>query len=251
MPLNDWTLLGEGDPNCYIPEYLHIKMRDSLAGFNNHTVDTTYSTWSSSTSYLVDAVVERNSKYYISRKSSNQGNDPALDSAMTNWQQIYDYSFDDTTQVDDIKIWRGQHLPDYNLHPYNRYGHLVRPRQSLFRDLAEARQNFVFTVNDLLGEVNLIDEVVNWKNCFHATFTKGNVTYNIKDYVTLVDWNLVERDADSNITFEHNPNVLRYLNVKIEEQDIMKAKVKENISTMKKIHINIYIHGHLVTLAIF
>tara|TARA_B100000401_G_scaffold165089_1_gene110303 strand:+ start:122 stop:517 length:396 start_codon:yes stop_codon:yes gene_type:complete len=33
--------------------------------------------------------------------------------------------------------------------------------------------------------------------------------------------------------FEHNPNVLRYLNVKIEEQDIMKAKVKENISSDK------------------
>ena len=33
--------------------------------------------------------------------------------------------------------------------------------------------------------------------------------------------------------FEHNPNVLRYLNVKIDEQDIMKAKVKENISSDK------------------
>ena len=208
MPLNDWTLLGEGDPNCYIPEYLHIKMRDSLAGFNNHTFDTTYSTWSNSTSYSVDAVVIRNGKYYISRKSSNQGSDPALDTAMTNWQQIYDFTFDDTTQIDDIKIWRGQHLPDYNLHPYNRYGHLIRPRQSLFRDVAEARQNFVFTVNDLLGEVNLIDEVVNWKNCFHATFEKGNVTYNIKDYVTLVDWNLVERDSDGNVTFEFNPNTV-------------------------------------------
>ncbi len=208
MPLNDWTLLGEDDPNCYIPEYLHIKMRDSLAGFNNHTVDATYSTWNNSTSYLVNAVVERNGKYYISRQSSNQNYDPLLDSAMTYWQQIYDYTFDNTTQVDDIKIWRGQHLPDYNLHPYNRYGHLVRPRQSLFRDLPEARQNFVYTVNDLLGEVNLIDEVVNWKNCFHATFTKGNVTYNIKDYVTLVDWYLVEKDADGNVTYEFNPNTI-------------------------------------------
>ena len=33
--------------------------------------------------------------------------------------------------------------------------------------------------------------------------------------------------------FEHNPNVLRYLNVKIEEQDIMKANKKENISSNK------------------
>ena len=33
--------------------------------------------------------------------------------------------------------------------------------------------------------------------------------------------------------FEHNPNVLRYLNIKIAEQDIMKAKVKENINSEK------------------
>ena len=28
--------------------------------------------------------------------------------------------------------------------------------------------------------------------------------------------------------FEHNPNILRYLNIKIAEQDIMKAKIKES-----------------------
>ena len=33
--------------------------------------------------------------------------------------------------------------------------------------------------------------------------------------------------------FEHNPNVLRYLNIKIEEQDIMKAKIKENVNSEK------------------
>ena len=33
--------------------------------------------------------------------------------------------------------------------------------------------------------------------------------------------------------FEHNPNILRYLNIKIEEQDIMKAKIKENVNSEK------------------
>ena len=33
--------------------------------------------------------------------------------------------------------------------------------------------------------------------------------------------------------FEHNPNVLRYLNIKIAEQDIMKAKIKENVNSEK------------------
>lgn len=33
--------------------------------------------------------------------------------------------------------------------------------------------------------------------------------------------------------FEHNPNILRYLNIKIAEQDIMKAKVKESGNSEK------------------
>ena len=41
--------------------------------------------------------------------------------------------------------------------------------------------------------------------------------------------NLKELSAE----FEHNPNILRYLNIKIAEQDIMKAKVKENGNSEK------------------
>ena len=49
-------------------------------------------------------------------------------------------TFIEGTQADDISIWRGQPVPDLKLHKYNRYGHQVRPRQSLYRDLKEARQ---------------------------------------------------------------------------------------------------------------
>lgn len=34
--------------------------------------------------------------------------------------------------------------------------------------------------------------------------------------------------------FEHNPNILRYLNIKIAEQDIMKAKIKESVNSEKE-----------------
>ena len=34
LPMQDWLMLAEKDPNVTIPEYLHIKVRDSLAGFN-------------------------------------------------------------------------------------------------------------------------------------------------------------------------------------------------------------------------
>ena len=166
MPLNEWTLLAENDPNTTVPEYLHIKMRDSLAGFNNYAIDTTFTTYSSSTNYAIDAVVKEGANYYISLKANNQNNQPSADSDQSHWSRIYDYSIIDGTQVDDIRIWRGQNLPNLNLHKYNRYGHLTRPEQSLFRDLVEARQNFVYTVNKLLSEVNIIDEISDWKNTF-------------------------------------------------------------------------------------
>jgi len=208
LPLNEFTLLADGDPNSYIPEYLHIKVRDSLAGYNNFSVDYNYTTWSSLTNYSADAVVQRNTNFYISLKDNNQNNDPALDTTFVNWARVYDYTLRDVTQEDDIRIWRGQTVPDYSLHKFNRYGHLVRPRQSLYRDIEEARHNFVEVVNDLLSQINLIDETTNATTVFNKTFTKGNITYNVGEYCNLVDWSLVERDAENNITFSYNTNTV-------------------------------------------
>ena len=208
LPLNEWTLISDGDPDSYIPEYLHIKVRDSLSGFNNFSIIKSYATWDTSTSYSDDAVVKRNDNFYISLKASNQGNDPALDTTYLAWSRIYDYSLRDVTQQDDINIWRGQTVPDYNLHEYNRYGHLIRPRQSLYRDIQEARHNFVETVNDLLGEINLVDETSAATTEFSQTFTKGNMTYEVGQYCNLVDWTLVEKDSDGNTTFTYDKNTI-------------------------------------------
>ena len=43
--------------------------------------------------------------------------------------------------------------------------------------------------------------------------------------------------------FEHNPNVLRYLNIKIAEQDIMKPKIKENAGFFKNSKIIATVHA--------
>ena len=205
QPQQEWLMLAENDANNTIPEYLHIKMRDSLAGFNQHAIDKTFTTWSSSTVYAKDAVVKEATNYYISLVANNSNQQPSADTDMSHWSRIYDYSFIEDTQSDDIRIWRGQPVPNLKLHKYNRYGHQIRPRQSLYRNLKEARQNFVYTVNSLLSEVNVIDEINNWENAFTSSFTEGTITYNIKDYTNLVDWSLVEKDSNGNITFQYNP----------------------------------------------
>ena len=60
----------------------------------------------------------------------------------------------------------------------------------------------------MLSEVNVIDEFNNWENAFTSTFVECTVTYRIKDYVNLVDWYLVEKDSDGNITYQFNPNTV-------------------------------------------
>ena len=208
LPMQDWVMLAEKDPNITIPEYLHVKLRDSLSGFNRFSVDKTYTTWSNLTVYDDDQVVKEGTDFYVSLQANNQGNQPSLDTDMSHWSKVYDYNFIEGTQADDISVWRGQPVPDLKLHKYNRYGFQVRPRQSLYRDVKEARQNFVHSVNSLLSEVNVIDEINNWENAFTSTFTEGTVTYKIKDYINLVDWHLVEKDSDGNETFRFNPNTV-------------------------------------------
>jgi hypothetical protein len=189
--LQEWTLLAENDESV-IPEYLHIKMRDSLAGFNNYKKRFEYTVWNSSVVYSKDNVVQQGSDFYISIANSNINVTPSTDTAMTNWNKIYDYDLPAETQQNDIDVWRGQELPDYNLHEYNRYGHLTRPRQSLFRhtnnSLVEARQNWVKTLNNILADINVINEVINWDSVFNNTFVKGNVNYSIAPYWNWVDW---------------------------------------------------------------
>ncbi|MAI03253.1 MAG: hypothetical protein CMQ75_01825 [Gammaproteobacteria bacterium] len=208
LPMQDWIMLAEKDNNITIPEYLHVKVRDSLAGFNRFSVDKDYTTWSNATVYAIDSVVKEGANFYISLKDNNQNEQPSTDNDMSNWSRIYDYDFIEDTQKDDIRIWRGQPVPDLKLHKFNRYGHQVRPRQSLYRDVKEARQNFVHSVNSLLSEVNVIDEINNWENAFSTTFVEGSVTYKVKDYVNLVDWHLVEKDSDGNVTYRFNPNTV-------------------------------------------
>jgi len=208
-PLNEWTMIADGDPDSIIPEFLHIKIRDSLAGFNNYKQRFSYSTWNATTVYSPETVVKEGNDYYVSLFNASQNGinlnkQPSLDTAMSYWTKIYDYELPPETQQDDIDVWRGQMIPDLNLHEYNRYGHLIRPRQSLYRDLVSARQNWTYTVNELLSEINLISEVTNWEPVFRTTFRNGNVTYDINPYWNLVDWRLVERDSADRITYSYD-----------------------------------------------
>ena len=207
LPLSEWTLLAEGDPISVIPEQLHIKMRDSITGYNRHTDRYTFSDYNSSTIYTENVVVKEGNNYYISVDSS-QNELPSSDSISTYWSRIYDYTLPEGTPESDIDILRPHALPDLDLHPYNRYGHLTRPRQSLVRELTIARQNFVETANKLLSQINIVDEISHWDAVFNSTYVEGVVTYDISGYWTYIDYVRTTYNNDDNLVYRYDTSTL-------------------------------------------
>jgi len=212
LPLNEWTLIPEGCCETTIPEYLHIKLRDSLAGYNNYREKFTYSEWDVATVYYKDDVVIENGKFYIctaentlqkySLPSAN-----AASSALNNWSRIYNYTLPPETEATDIEIWRGQPVPDLRLHPFNRYGHLTRPVQSLYRDISTARQNFVSAANDYLKDICTVSEITNWAESFYTKYTEGEVEYDLQHYWNFVDWVYREYDDCGVLRYEHDASI--------------------------------------------
>ena len=57
---------------------MHIKVRDSLAGFNRFSVDKTFTTWNNTTFYNKDDVVKEGTNYYISLLDNQINTVPAM-----------------------------------------------------------------------------------------------------------------------------------------------------------------------------
>ena len=208
LPLSEWTLLSENDPTSIIPEQLHIKMRDSLTGYNRHTERYTYTTWNNSAVYNKDVVVlEVGTGFYINLVQGNTNIQPSTDTDQSHWSRVYDYSLPDGTPESDIDISRPHALPDLNLHPYNRFGHLIRPRQSLVREIPVARQNFVETVNKLLADIPLTDGVNGWETAMNKTYVEGIITYDISPYWNYTDYIRRTYDNNDSLTYEYNTSI--------------------------------------------
>jgi hypothetical protein len=231
LPLSEWVLLHDSDPIDLIPEQLHIKIRDSIVGWNNAVKRYTYTTYSSVTTYSIDSVVvDGSNRYYISLKNNNLNHTPSTDTTMTYWRRIYQYDLPADTQENDIDVWMGQPLPDLNLHPFNRYGHLTRPNQSLIRDLKTARQNFVYAANDLLSRICVINEIPQWDTIFEEVILDGTVEYNMDKYWIYIDWYRKEYNSDGSLLSVFDKTILPDLYVN-SKQDLIPELGDEPLAT--------------------
>ena len=208
LPLNEWTLLSNSNASTPVPEQLHIKMRDNIVGYNLNTVRYTYVEYSLLTTYSMNAVVLQDSKYYISLVDDNAGHSPAVDTAQSYWRRVYEYSLPQDTPANDIDIVISKALPDLSLHPLNRYGHLIRPQQSLFVDIVEARHNFIEYTNLLIKDICLVSDVINWDVVLNSTFVEGAVTYDMSKYWNYADWTLREYSTNNELLYEYDPSNL-------------------------------------------
>ena len=231
LPLSEWVLLHDSDPVELIPEQLHIKIRDSIVGWNNAVKRYSYTTYSGSTTYNIDdVVVDGSGRFYISLKNSNLNHTPSADTAMTWWRRIYEYELPADTPANDIDVWMGQPLPDLNLHPFNRYGHLTRPNQSLVRDLKTARQNFVHAANDLLARICVINELPDWDTVFEEIITDGIIEYEMDKYWIYTDWYRKEYNSDGSLLNVFDKTILPDLYVDT-KQELIPVLGEDPIST--------------------
>tara|TARA_Y100000994_G_scaffold172318_1_gene142039 strand:+ start:5096 stop:5503 length:408 start_codon:yes stop_codon:yes gene_type:complete len=92
-------------------------------------------------------------------------------------------------------------------------------------------------LNDIIRTVEKKAESLGAEILFSDNWGRKKLAYLIdkEKYGTYIFFQYKLSDLNNlkelNGEFEHNPNILRYLNIKIEEEDIMQADKKENIST--------------------
>jgi hypothetical protein len=128
---SQWLLLKENDTTSVVPDWLHIRLRDSIIGTDQNTVIYTFAPYVSGVTYLQDDVVISNGNFYRAYRDFKIGDALFRDRTPVKfadqpWQRIWEYTMVD---IDKIAEMQGNSVPDYNRHPFNRYGNEIRPTQ--------------------------------------------------------------------------------------------------------------------------
>jgi hypothetical protein len=195
----EFALLAENDPTTIIPEWLHISLRDSLAGFTQYKRVYEYVDWSASTTYLPsDVIFSATSKYYRCHTTS-LNNNPDSDTNNDFWTLLEAFANNADgiyTGIDLVTVNEPQSIPDLTLHPSVRYGIETRLHQTWFISLSDARKVVVDKLNAQLKLINLVDSDIPWREEFERSFFVGDLEYDITEYWNFVSWSHPNFDFD-------------------------------------------------------
>lgn len=124
----------------------------------------------------------------------------------TNTQWLMLKQNDPNKKVDQ-KIWnkftdslsgqnsQGLAVPDtVNLSELNRYGNSIRPRQTWFKDMLEARRNFVHTADKIFANINLDIDYPEWQQDVSTELSFEKVDYYVNGYDNTI---VIDKEVDT------------------------------------------------------
>lgn len=188
-----WLFVSESNPTEIIPQWIHTRLRDSLAGGIHYKTTANYTTYSTSAAYKQSDIVKYNGNFYVCRNNTTGA------FVSNKWQPIVSVEeIDATTFRFDIT----KNVPEMiKLHRYAREGNSIRPYpQSWFKDIFEARRNAVKKVNDLLVHID-ISSLSNWGDILNQTaYTIFGESLDLTKYWTLTNYYSEDYDPSKEIS---------------------------------------------------
>ena len=206
-----WLFVSEGNTVETIPEWLHVRLRDSISGNLFHEQTAFFTDYNTNKIYEKYNIVKYNNNFYvyianmqnvaagifdISKWSQLTGvaetSEVPGNWDMTPWGNIYD---NDTRR---ILFYIEKNIPDTsNLHRYNRLGNAIRPyAQSWFNDLYEARRTFITRLNEIMLNVDT-SEIADWDFGIltNTEYIIGDQQIDMTSYWNYADYRSEDYDA--------------------------------------------------------
>ncbi len=194
---SQWMILRENDGNVGIPEWLHIRLRDSLVGYDSTTYISKYTTYQANTAYAFGSIVKQNNNYYRAYRTFT-AEDTTRAFGQQPFYKLYEYTLLANNR---IRMPLPNDVPDPRLNQFSRYGNRIRPtQQSWIKNRSEARRNFVEVANQLLASIDLVNTVNNW-NKHLQDFTKGEYNYELTKFWEYIDY--VDPAYDDTIPYSY------------------------------------------------
>ena len=188
-----WLFISENNPICVIPEWMHIRFRDSLAYFANYRSFINYTNYSTTATYEQSDFVKYNNQIYVARRNTSGTWNSSAWQLIPGMEIIDQYKF---------AIYKSKRVPDdNNLHPFNRYGNEIRPfLQSWFVRILEARRTFIKRINELLLNMDLINGISTWDRRIGKTnFIYGDRDLDMTKMWTYADYKSTTYDKTKSI----------------------------------------------------
>lgn len=193
---SQWMVLRELDNNTTIPEWLHIRLRDSMVGYDSTTYIASFDNYEFNYQYAYGDIVKQNNYYYRAFRDFTE-EDTARAFGQQPFYKLYEYILLPNNR---IKMPLPNDVPDPRINQFNRYGNQIRPsQQTWIKNRSEARRNFIRVANELLATMDVLSNL-NW-NKHLVDFTKGEYDYQLTKFYDIVDFIDANYDSKKEISY--------------------------------------------------